>query len=269
LNIVTLSELSDCNFSITVVNAYRQHWTPRNSFSCFGNPKHANLLLYLDRCRAEYTLADGRIVHAPPGSFVYTPKGSQYKVQILDLEDSTAGTVGINFFLTGEDGEPFILSETVEIFTHIGCKEQVDRLEQLSRSSVRNNVMMKADFYHILAALYSTHTPAVERKFAVIQKGILYMEQDPHQLLSIKEVAELCAVSEIYFRRLFTEYAGVSPVEYRMRAKIEKAKKHLRYDQMNTDELTALLGFTDSSYFCRQFKKRTGMTPSAYRMQYK
>ena len=95
------------------------------------------------------------------------------------------------------------------------------------------------------------------------------MEQDPRQLLSIKEVAELCDVSEIYFRRLFKEYAGVSPIEYRMHTKIEKAKKYLQYDQMNTDEISALLGFTDPSYFCRQFKKHTGMTPTEYRQQSK
>ena len=269
MNQISFSELSCYNFSALVVNVLRQHWQSRNFFSCFGAPKKANLLLYTDRCVAEYTLQDGTTLLAPPGSLIYTPQGSQYKVQIMDLEDDSAGTVGINFFLMDELGASLTIGNTVEIFPHFPCKEQIDEIDRLSNGSVRNTVMIKAVFYQILAALCHSQENPLNAKFAVIQKGIAYMEQDPRQLLSIKEVAELCDVSEIYFRRLFKEYAGVSPIEYRMHTKIEKAKKYLQYDQMNTDEISALLGFTDPSYFCRQFKKHTGMTPTEYRQQSK
>ena len=91
------------------------------------------------------------------------------------------------------------------------------------------------------------------------------MEEDPHQNLSIGEVAKMCNVSEIYFRKLFREYSGLSPIEYRIARKIRKAQSLLEFDDLNTTETAQLLGFSDCAYFCKQFKAVTGMTPLQYK----
>ena len=91
------------------------------------------------------------------------------------------------------------------------------------------------------------------------------MEENPSQNLSINEIAKMCNVSEIYFRRLFKEYSGLSPVEYRIKRKIEKAKSYLDYDNLNISEIADILGFTDTAYFCKQFKAHTGTTPLNYK----
>ena len=268
MNKIALSTLYAYNFSVDVINALRQTWKTRQSFSCIGEPKKANLLLYLHRCAAEYTLKNGDTVIAPAGSLVYTPQGCEYKVRIFDLTDDTSATVGINFLLWDTNRKPFILCGGVQIFTGINCKKEVDALEQISSSATPSPAKMKASFYAIFSQLCQLEKSDESNEFSLIQKGIDYMEKNPEQRLTIPQVAELCNISESYFRRLFKSYAGVSPVEYRMHTKIEQAKKYLLYDNLTTEEIAELLGFTDASYFCRQFYKRTGMTPFAYKRQH-
>lgn len=270
MQIIPISELYGYHFSADVVNTHRLHWyrSESDTFSSFGMPKKANLLLYLDRCSAEYTLLDGQTLHAGPGSLVYTPMGSQYKLRIHSLQGPSSGTVGTNFFLYDAQGEPFLLSDTVMIFSDIACKQQVDALESLSKAMLCCPSRMKAQFYELLMLVCERNRGTPDMRFSVIRKGIQYMEQDPQQQLSIPQVAALCSVSEIYFRRLFKEYSGLSPTEYRMRAKMERAKNHLLYDDLTTAQISALLGFEASSYFCRQFKKHTGLSPQEYRKQH-
>lgn len=270
MQIIPISELYGYHFSAEVVNTRRVYWhkSGGDTFSSFGMPKKANLLVYLDNCSAEYTLLDGQTLHAGPGSLVYTPMGSQYKLRIHSRRDASSGTVGTNFFLYDTQGEPFLLSDTVMIFSDIACKQQIDALESLSNAMLCCPSRMKAQFYELLMLVCERSRATPGKKFGVIRKGIRYMEQDHRQQLSIPEVAALCSVSEIYFRRLFKEYSGLSPTEYRMRAKMERAKNHLLYDDLTTAQISALLGFEAPSYFCRQFKKHTGLSPQEYRRQH-
>ena len=98
-------------------------------------------------------------------------------------------------------------------------------------------------------------------QFSLIAKGIRYLEEDPLQEKSIEEIAKMCAVSSGCFRRLFSEYAGVSPSVYRIRNKMEKAKVLLESGTCTVGEVSEKLGFSDVSYFSRLFKKYMGITP--------
>ena len=98
----------------------------------------------------------------------------------------------------------------------------------------------------------------------VISKGIEYLENDDTLELSIGEIAAMCNVSEVYFRRLFMAYAGVSPVQYKINRKIEMAITLLKYEDMSVADVAEQLGFSDSTHLINTFKKKTGMTPTNY-----
>ena len=126
---------------------------------------------------------------------------------------------------------------------------------------------MKAAMYDILSIL-SERTRAknlCQEKFGIISEGINYLEHNEDQLLSIPDIARLCNISEIYFRKLFKEYSGMSPVKFRIKGKIEKAKLYLEYENMTVQEISYHLGFVSPAYFTHQFKMITGMTPSEYK----
>ena len=58
---------------------------------------------------------------------------------------------------------------------------------------------------------------------------------------------------------------GINLIEYVNQQKIEEAKRLLRESTLKLYEISDMLGFNNSFYFSRVFKKVTGMTPKDYR----
>lgn len=69
-----------------------------------------------------------------------------------------------------------------------------------------------------------------------------------------------------YISRMFREYKGVSPCDYLTQVRIENAQRIIRETgNVNFHEISYALGFSDSSYFSKIFKKIVGMTPTEYK----
>lgn len=266
MKVIAPDGLYHCNYSIDVVNSRKKYWDVKNTYSCIGNPKEKNILLYLDGVEAEYTLPDGKKIHAKSGDLIYTPMGSEYSVRIYGKARADSNTVGTNFFLFDETGEPFLLSRSILVFEGVDCGTLVKKINDASEALSRPCFSeMKAGFYDILTLLSRKQKRKDRKKFQVIERGIAYMEEDLSQECSIGEVARSCNVSEIYFRRLFKEYSGLSPMEYRLKRRIERAKNYLAYEDISVAEIAERLGFVDAAYFCKQFKAYTGVTPLGFK----
>ena len=268
MRIITTDKLYDYNYSVKVINALKQNWRSRRSFSCIGHPKEKNMFLYISGCKAEYTLPDGSKTHAQSGDIVYTPLNFEYSVRFFDFEEAHYN-IGVNFFLYDQHNNPFILSDKIIVFNprSSSCSSLFVKLDKYSEATIKRPSKMKAAMYDILSILSErTRSKNLSKeKFGVISEGINYLEHNEEQSLSISEIAELCNVSEIYFRRLFKEYSGMSPIKFRIKGKIEKAKILLEYENMSIQEISDYLGFVSLSYFTQQFKSVEGITPSQYK----
>ena len=77
--------------------------------------------------------------------------------------------------------------------------------------------------------------------------------------------AALCGIAEAYFRSLFTAHYGVSPVEYRNRLRISYARALMDHCGLTIADAARAAGFSSASYFCRLYKKTTGMSPGEER----
>ena len=73
--------------------------------------------------------------------------------------------------------------------------------------------------------------------------------------------AELCDMSEANFRRLFREYVGRSPIDYRNDIRLTHAKNKLQSGEYNVSEAAYDSGFSNLSFFIRLYKKKYGHTP--------
>ena len=92
-----------------------------------------------------------------------------------------------------------------------------------------------------------------------------YMREHFHEPLDIKTCADLLHISVSWFSHLFTQVIGVSPHKYLLSLRIDKAKELLSYSSMNIAEISASVGFPDSLYFSRLFRRYTGYSPMNYR----
>lgn len=83
--------------------------------------------------------------------------------------------------------------------------------------------------------------------------------------ISLEQVAESLCVTPAYLSRRFAEQVGVSPKKYILTKRIERAKELLQLSNINIFEVSNSIGYEDQFYFCRIFKKMTGVSPSDYR----
>ena len=99
----------------------------------------------------------------------------------------------------------------------------------------------------------------------IIAPAIRHIEnsyQNPR--LSNTELAKLCNICEVYFRRLFAEAYKTTPKQFIVDIRINKAKQLLSEGILKISAIAAQCGFTNQYHFCRIFKEKTGVTPSEY-----
>jgi len=70
------------------------------------------------------------------------------------------------------------------------------------------------------------------------------------------------------FRKKFSAAMGMAPAQYRLARRVDQAAVRLRSDEAPLREIAASLGFCDEFHFSKLFKRRTGLSPSAYRRQW-
>jgi AraC-like DNA-binding protein len=86
--------------------------------------------------------------------------------------------------------------------------------------------------------------------------------------ISVAEVAEACSLSRSHFSRAFKHSTGVSPKEWFMTMKMERAKNLLAANACTLSGISLECGFSDQSHFSRTFVKNVGMTPHAWRIKH-
>lgn len=95
------------------------------------------------------------------------------------------------------------------------------------------------------------------------------------QLVQNGEVEEHFSVSRYVNRHIHKDYSAVSKLfsqvegitieQFFILQKIEKAKEWLIYDEQSLSEIAYRLGYSSTQHLSGQFKKITGMTPSAFK----
>lgn len=101
----------------------------------------------------------------------------------------------------------------------------------------------------------------------MISGVIEYIGGHCKEITSLDEIVEQFYISKSYLCRLFKEHTGISVVKYIHLLKIQSACEELQKTNRSVEEIALQCGFHTSVYFCRVFKKITGLTPSQYRGQ--
>lgn len=87
------------------------------------------------------------------------------------------------------------------------------------------------------------------------------------QDVTLEEAAESMGMSPFYFSRQVKAATGKTFLEYFTLYRIEMAKKRLASTEMPVSEVGRSVGYGDSNYFTKVFKRAVGCTPSVYRCQ--
>ncbi len=90
------------------------------------------------------------------------------------------------------------------------------------------------------------------------------MHHDYAKAVSIDQYARQCGLSKFYFSHCFRRITGDSPISYRNKIRIDKAKELLEEHLLSVSEIAVQTGFESSSYFSKAFKSQIGLSPAAY-----
>ena len=99
----------------------------------------------------------------------------------------------------------------------------------------------------------------------ILKPALDYMKKNYARNISLNNMASLCNISTSYFSKLFRRIIGENFSNYINKLRIEKAAELLSETDIPITNIALDLGFEDSGYFIKVFKKIEGITPSTYR----
>lgn len=268
MEIISFDKLYNTEFYISEPMSKPQYWAFRgNTYNSIGKPKISHTLLWFKNCSGRVIDSSGTVLEVEKNQLVYTAKGSEYEIRFMDTSPEREDTIVIHFQMTDKEGR-----DICPVFKPVVCMKNVDSsfamdIEMLSEEFKKNIVCIpkaQSIIYNILSDICQKQKKkSTKDKYSCIRKGIELLEQNSD--LSITEIAQKCGVSECYFRRLFENYSGESPMSFRQRHRIEKAKQLIISDEHYTmGEIAQELGFSDIYHFSKTFKKFCGVSPNKF-----
>ncbi len=235
---------------------------PGTGSDVHNNRPFHGLVINTDNSVKEYLFSDGTVLKTESYDVFYLPKGSSYKVNSL----VKSGCYAINFDMAQPFcDKPFVISfrnseNILKLF-----KESENMWRQ--QSSFYNATVIR-NVYDIILLM----NREVQKKYMpgehemIIQPAVEKIKNEfTKSELSVKELADVCSISEVYFRKLFINKFGVTPKEYIIMMRINYAKQLLESGQFSVSETAGLCGYFEPCHFSREFAKREGIPPAKYK----
>jgi AraC-like DNA-binding protein len=273
---ISISELRYRNIDFEIADVFPENWIQRKEFSLYktkARPYSALLFVCTD-IEVAFLFDSNSPVFAKKGDIVFIPEGCMYNVNVTGKIGMKIDTYTVNFRLIDEKNECFLLSDKIEVLTNrqdnlldVRLKNLSDifyRVEKIENSLTRNFAKIKAEFFLLLDMIAESALQCKDFYYP-IRKGVEAFCNEWNLNEKIEKYAQLCAMSETYFYRLFRKWSGSSPIEYRNMLRLSNAESMLRCTDMKIKEIAETVGFDDAFYFCHVFSQKFGMSPKKYR----
>jgi AraC family transcriptional regulator len=243
---------------------------------------HHSLLLFLRRPKEFEARYEGisRVVPPPAGSILMVPAGSSAWWRWSNHSDS------LHIFLEPE----LVARVAAEDFGLDPARVPLPPLDGLDLPQLRAAMLAVNDELtagaaggalaaESLANLLAVHLirnasaprPKARRTYGALPRGKLravteYIEEHLDAGLTLEQMAAAAHLSASHFARRFKEATSVSPHQYVLARRVERAQRLLRQDpDLSLAEIAACAGFSDQSQFSHHFKRVVGVTPRQFR----
>lgn len=138
-------------------------------------------------------------------------------------------------------------------------------LKWMERDSTTGSLLAAAGAaWHLMALLVSDRSAGDERSTS-IDRAAQFIRDHPDERIDVAELAAMVSLSPSHFAALFKRQFGYPVLQYQTQLRMTRARELLDTTSRAVADVAATVGYADSFYFARQFKRVHGVTPLAYR----
>ena len=170
----------------------------------------------------------------------------------------TAG-IPINSYFPKESGVGKIVEEIRELFRD---ENESTRFEIKRR--ILNLLIIIAD--SVTDPSIAESVQKAPAHIGEIQNAVNYINKNLAKQITLDDIAHAASMSRSYVSSYFKLVTGVSPYDYLLTARVEKAIYFLKKTELSVTEIAQKCGFGSLSSFNKTFKKSLGVTPREYRL---
>lgn len=260
-----MDEVISCTYKIGRSSTFRSSW--------FGN----NLFLADSKL---YYIEEGEIVVEINGEKILAQKGDLLLIPAETLHSCSLSEKlymkksWCHFSIKRGQAE-FFQNYVFPFRIHVTEKEYISSLfnELFSShhlSSPCKELISSSAIFKIVS-YYLSHCTVVNKQENddEINKAILYIKNNYSFHISLETLAKHANYSLNHFTKKFKEKTGYTPIQYINLIKINAAKNLLKYSDKPITEIMEKVGFLDSAYFSKIFKKNVGYSPTDFRALYR
>ena len=102
-------------------------------------------------------------------------------------------------------------------------------------------------------------------RHAAIGRATAHIHRHLDERLDVQGLADVAGLSRAHFSRLFAQIEGVSPSEFVLRERMQRAARLLITGQLGVKAISSACGFEDPNYFAKVFRKTFAISPSEFR----
>lgn len=215
-----------------------------------------------------------RLWQVPPLHMVLIPEGTAHA---YGADDSVPWNIYWMHFC-GTIADEFLALATQQckglVFELAGMEQLIESFESsiryhLADPSIENLIYRYVFTQKILADCIARGIHSNRSRFKPVEgrilKSIRHMQNSLNQNLSLEELSSVSALSPSHYSSLFKSHTGSSPLKFFTRLRMQRASEFIETTNLPINRIAEELGYEDTFYFARSFKKVNGVSPSAYR----
>ncbi|QEC76315.1 AraC family transcriptional regulator [Mucilaginibacter ginsenosidivorax] len=119
----------------------------------------------------------------------------------------------------------------------------------------------------LLSALSKFHDQTGSKNERLVSKAKFLLQESVENPVSLEDIAKELPMGYSNFRKTFKQVTGLSPNQYHLELRLDKAKNLLAFTNLTVNEIAYQTGFESIFYFSRMFKKKNGLAPKEFRSQ--
>ncbi|MCQ2428310.1 MAG: AraC family transcriptional regulator [Clostridia bacterium] len=269
MKMLLFSDLLTEDINAVEIQAVERFWKDGN-VNRYPDGRKENILSYTIDGKKSITGKNSQVSHElNPPVIIFIPADTPYESHTI--ADGTGGghTICFKFKLLDQFGEEVRLTGDFRIWEGDHSDKLLQRFKELLNAYLEPNpspILLKSILFEILFSLSNRHTKLnIPARYRRLLPAIRYIEKNLDKNISTETLAQMCFMSESYFRVCFRNYIGSSPVNYRNRLRVEKASELLRSPLWTLPQIIETLGFYDSAHFRKMYKKYYGYSPTEQR----